>query len=168
AVGTVVAGRERAELEDLIGFFVNTLALRADLAGDPPFGELLARVRAVSLAAFAHAELPFEKLVEELNPERSLARSPIFQVMCVLQNAPGGELHVPGLGVGPLALGAGAAKFELTLSAFEAPDGLAASLEHRTELWDGPTLRRLLGHLATLLAAAADDPGRRLSELPLM
>ncbi|HSF39107.1 MAG TPA: non-ribosomal peptide synthase/polyketide synthase [Thermoanaerobaculia bacterium] len=167
-VGTPVAGRLRTELEPLIGFFVNTLVLRADLSGDPRFGDLLERTRARSLAAFAHQQVPFEQLVSELNPERSLAHTPLFQVMLALQNTPAGDLAVPGLSFHPLDTGVHGAKFDLNLSLGEGAPGLAGSLEYRTALFDAATARRMLDHLATLLAGAAADPETRLSELPLL
>ncbi|HSF39112.1 MAG TPA: non-ribosomal peptide synthase/polyketide synthase [Thermoanaerobaculia bacterium] len=167
-VGTPIAGRLRTELEPLIGFFVNTLVLRGDLGGDPRFGDLLERTRARALAAFAHQQVPFEQLVVELNPERSLAHTPLFQVMFALQNAPAGELKAPGLSFRPLDTGSPGAKFDLTLTLGEGAPGLAGSLEYRTALFDAATIRRMLGHLATLLAGAAAKPDVRLSELPLL
>ncbi len=169
AIGTPVAGRERAELEGLIGFFVNTLVLRTDLGGDPPFSEILARVRQTALGAYAHQELPFERLVEELNPERSLAHTPLFQVMCVMQNAPTHELALAGLALEPLEVPATTTKFDLTLSAVDAGElGMGGSLEYRTDLFDATTARRLLAHLETLLAAIAEHPETPLSRLPLL
>ncbi|HKV13301.1 MAG TPA: amino acid adenylation domain-containing protein, partial [Thermoanaerobaculia bacterium] len=167
-VGTPVAGRLRTELEPLIGFFVNTLVLRGDLAGDPRFVDLLSRTRARSLAAFAHQQVPFEQLVVELNPERSLAHTPLFQVMLALQNAPEGNLEVPGLSFRPLEAGSPGAKFDLTLTLGEGASGLAGALEYRTALFDAATIRRMLGHLATLLAGVAADPDTLLSDLPLL
>ncbi len=168
AVGTTVAGRDRAELEGLIGFFVNTLVLRTDLSGDPPFHRLLARVRQTALEAFAHQELPFEKLVEELNPERSLAHAPFFQVMCTLQNAPDHALEVPGLAFAPLDLPSHTAKFDLALSAGDSEQGLSGSLTYRADLFDAATARRLVAGFEALLAGIAADPGAPLSRLPLL
>ncbi len=167
-IGTPVAGRNRAELEGLIGFFVNTLVLRTDLSGDPPFREVLARVRQTALEAYAHQDLPFERLVEELNPERSLAHTPLFQVMCVMQNAPTQALELPGLAFEPLDLPATTAKFDLTLSAVDGGEGMGGSLEYRTDLFDATTARRTLAHLATLLAGIAADPETPLARLPLL
>jgi len=167
-VGTDVANRNRAETEGVIGFFINQLALRVDLAGDPPFRELLARVRETALAAYAHQDLPFERLVEELQPERDLSRQPIFQVAFVLQNVPVGLLHLPGLTLSPLEGGGGTAKLDLTVVATETPSGCWVNAEYATDLFDPPTIDRLLGHLATLLAAAVDDPSWPLSTLPLL
>ena len=168
AVGTPVAGRNRGELEPLIGFFVNTLALRADLAGDPTGRTLLARCRETALGAYAHQDLPFEKLVEELRPERELARAPLFQVMLALQNTPAAGFELPGLALAPVAIEPGTSKFDLTLSAIETPEGIAAWLEHDAHLFDPATAARLAGHFTTFLEALAAAPGRRLSALPLL
>ena len=168
AVGTPIANRTRAGLEPLIGFFVNTLALRADLSGDPTGRDLLARCRETSLGAYAHQDVPFEKLVEELRPERDLARAPLFQVLLSLQNAPLAELDLPGLALAPVEIEPETTKFDLTLSAAEASEGIAAWLEYDVHLFDRATAARLTGHFATLLESLAADPGRRLSELPLL
>ncbi|HVF62225.1 MAG TPA: amino acid adenylation domain-containing protein [Thermoanaerobaculia bacterium] len=165
-VGTPIAGRTRRETEGLIGLFVNTLVLRAGLAGDPAFADFLAQVRERALAAFAHQDLPFEKLVEALNPERALSHTPLFQVLFVLQNAPRQAAPLPGLRFGRMEVEEGVAKFDLTLAASETAAGLALSLEFNRDLFDAETAERLLGHLRTLLAAVVEDPGRRLSELP--
>ena len=168
--GTPIAGRNRVELEDLIGFFVNTLVLRTDLAGDPTFEQLLAQVRHHTLDAHEHQDLPFDKLVEELHPRRSLQRTPLFQVLLVVQNAPERALELPGLQLEPLALasGTGQAKFDLTLSFTEAGDELFGALEYNAALFDATTARRLLRHLHTLLAAAAEHPSDPISTLPLL
>ncbi|MFL6199420.1 MAG: amino acid adenylation domain-containing protein [Thermoanaerobaculia bacterium] len=168
AVGTPIANRTRAGLEPLIGFFVNTLALRADLSGDPTGRELLARCRETSLGAYAHQDVPFEKLVEELRPERDLARAPLFQVLLSLQNAPLPGIDLPGLALAPVEVEPETAKFDLTLSAAEVSEGIAAWLEYDVHLFDRATAARLAGHFATLLGSLAADPGRRLSELPLL
>jgi amino acid adenylation domain-containing protein len=168
AVGTPIAGRTRVELEPLIGFFVNTLVLRADLAGDPSGRALLGRCREAALGAYAHQDLPFEKLVEALHPDRELARAPLFQVLLSLQNAPAPAAELPGVSLAPLAVEPGTAKFDLTLSLAETPDGIVGWLEHDAHLFDGATAARLAGHFAVLLQALAADPGRRLAELPLL
>ncbi|HEY9421556.1 MAG TPA: amino acid adenylation domain-containing protein, partial [Thermoanaerobaculia bacterium] len=169
AVGTPVAGRNRAELEGLIGFFVNTLALRVDGSGDPSFRELLGRVREAALGAFAHQALPFEKVVEELQPRRDLSRPPVFQVMFSLQNAaPAGTLDLPGLSLRPLATPATTAKFDLTFFLAETGAGLAGSIEFNLDLFDPATIDRTARRFVLLLGGAAADPGRRLSELPLL
>ena len=167
-VGSPIAGRTRVETEGLIGFFVNTLALRTDLSGDPPFAELLGRVREAALGAYAHQDLPFEKLVEELGPDRSLSHSPLFQVMFQLHNVPGEDLALPELSVAPLTVEADTAKFDLTLGAVESGGELIGALEYSTDLWDEATIERMTGHWQALLASAADDPRRRLSELNML
>jgi amino acid adenylation domain-containing protein len=168
AVGSPVAGRNRMETEGLIGFFVNTVVLRGELGGDPSFAEALGRVRQTAVEAFAHEDLPFEKIVEELQPERSLAHSPLFQVLLVLQNAPMGALELPGLNLEPAPAETGRTKFDLTLSLNEIPQGLTGSWEYDADLFDAATVRRLHGHFVTLLAAAVSEPDRRVSELPLL
>ncbi|MCP4664646.1 MAG: amino acid adenylation domain-containing protein, partial [bacterium] len=166
AVGTPIAGRNHREIEDLIGFFVNTLVLRTDLAGDPTFVELLDRVRQVALDAYAHQELPFEHLVEELEPERDLSTSPLFQVLFAVQNAPRESLELPGLTLRPAAAEGGrTAKFELALSLQESPQGLVGTVEYRTDLFDDTTIDRLLVHYQRLLAAAVANPEARLRQL---
>jgi amino acid adenylation domain-containing protein len=167
-VGTPIAGRVRAELEPLIGLFLNTLALRGNLWGDPGFGEQLARVREAALGAYAHQDLPFERLVEELAPERNLTQSPVFQVLFVFQNTPQGVLELPGLTWSPLDSGAGAAKFDLTLNLSEYGDGLAGQLGFHRDLFDEATVRRWAGHLGVLLEGIAREPEKRLSERELM
>ena len=168
SVGTPVANRRRVELEGLIGFFVNTLVLRTDLSGDPSFRTLLARVRETALGAQAHQDLPFERLVEEVQPVRDLSRDPLFQVMFVLQNAPMQELTLSGLRAEPVATESGASKFDLTLAVIDTGEGLNASFEYATALFDAGTIERLAGHYCTLLEGIVADPERRLSELPLL
>ncbi len=167
-IGADVANRNRAETENLIGFFVNMLVLRTDLSGDPTFRDLLQRVREVCLEAYAHQDLPFEKLVEELQPERSLNHSPLFQVVLVLQNAPLKELHLPELTLSPVGGESGTAKFDLVFGLLEAEKRLIGSLEYSRDLFEAATIKRLLGHYQTLLAAVVADPGQRLSRLPLL
>jgi len=166
-VGSPIAGRTRVETERLFGFLVNTLALRTDLSGNPTFRELLARVREVALGAYAHQDLPFEKLVEELQPERNLSHSPLFQVMFVLQNAPRQPLTFPGLTLTPLEMDNGTAKFDLTLSIVEGK-GLRAAFEYNTDLFDKATIVRMLRHYQTLLQGIVADPERRIGRLPLL
>ena len=166
-VGTPIANRTHPWLEGLIGFFVNTLALRGRLDGDPAFREQLARGRATALSAYAHQDLPFGKLVEELRVERSLYHAPVFQAMLVLQNAPASALELPGLTLSPLPLNPGAAKFDLSLSFVEGP-GLRAALEYDAALFDLTTAERLLDRLGALLEGIATDPECRLSGLPVM
>ncbi len=172
-VGTPIAGRNRREIEDLVGFFVNTLVLRIELsAGDsgtaPAFLEVLGRVRAGALTAFAHQDLPFERLVEELAPERDLSRSPLFQVLFSLQNAPAGELRLPGLTLAPVETGAAVAKFDLSLYLVETGAEITGGLEHNRDLFDAGTVERLGARFAALLAAAVADPGCPVGDLPLL
>jgi amino acid adenylation domain-containing protein len=170
-VGTTIANRLRPELFGLVGFFVNTLVLLGDLNGDPDFGDLLARTRSAALAAYAHQDLPFEKLVEALAPERRLGRTPFFQVLLALQNTPPATLDLPRLEISRLAVATGTAKLDLSL-VFEAGPaglaGLAGTIEYDADLFDRTTVARLAGHLERLLEAALDDPARRLAELPLL
>lgn len=168
-VGTPVAGRNRAEIEPLIGFFVNTLALRVRIPGGGTFQALLDKVRQSVLDAFEHQELPFEKLVEELHPERTLSHTPLFQVMFVLQNAPSVAPEMEGLEITPLETGLPTAMFDLILSIREtAGGGLHGVLNYSTDIFDAPTIRQLLRHYTTLLEAVADDPGRRLGDIALV
>jgi amino acid adenylation domain-containing protein/non-ribosomal peptide synthase protein (TIGR01720 family) len=167
-IGSPIAGRTSAELERLIGFFVNTLVLRTDLAGDPSFRELLARVRENTLGAYAHQDVPFEMLVDVLAPERSRNRNPLFQAGFVLQNAPLPALELPGLRAQVEESDSGTSKFDLTLVTQETAEGLAVCFEYSTDLFDESTIARMSEHLKTLLSAIANDPERRISELPLM
>jgi amino acid adenylation domain-containing protein len=168
AVGTPIAGRTRVELEGLIGFFANTLVLRGDLAGDPGFRELLGRARERVLGAQVHQHLPFEKLVEELETERDLSRTPLFQTMFVHRAGPAEDLEVSGLGVSSLPLTTGTVQFDLLLAVEERGGRAVATLEHNRDLYDAATAGRLLEHLRLLLAAAAADPDLPLSALPLL
>jgi amino acid adenylation domain-containing protein len=168
AVGTPVAGRNRVEIEGLIGFFVNTLVLRGDLSDAPSFRELLGRVRETMLAAHAHQEVPFEKLVEDLAPERSLAQTPLFQVMFVLQNAPVASVEVENVRLRPVSRAGTTARFDLTLSLQEREGGLAGTVEHATDLFDPTTIRRLLAGFERLLAGAVTDPDLPLADIPLL
>ncbi|WP_442937947.1 amino acid adenylation domain-containing protein [Nostoc sp.] len=167
-VGSPIANRNRTEIEGLIGFFVNTLVLRTNLAGNPTFEELLAHVREVALGAYAHQDLPFEKLVEELQPQRSLSHTPLFQVMFVLQNAPMSALELPGLTLSPLTSESRTAKFDLTLLMTETAQGLVGNLEYNTNLFEDSTISRMAGHLQTLLSGIVANPQQHLSELPLL
>ncbi len=168
AVGSPIAGRGRSELEGLIGFFVNTLVLRTDLSGNPQFRELLARVRENSLDAYTHQDLPFEKLVEELAPPRDMSRNPMFDVMFALQNAPGTALALEGVEVSLLPLQRYSAKLDLTLVVQESAQGLQASWEYASDLFDAPTIDRMARHFQALLEAVVADPGQRIGELPLL
>jgi amino acid adenylation domain-containing protein len=167
-VGTPIAGRTRPELEGLIGFFVNTLALRADLSGDPTFRGLLARVREATLGAYAHQDVPFERLVDELQPERSLSHNPIFQAFFAFANTPDEALAFPGIEVSPIPVLTATAKFDLALGLGERDGALDGFLEYAVDLFDAATVRRLGEHLGVLLEAVAADPDRRISALPIL
>ncbi len=168
AVGTPVAGRTRVETEPLIGLFVNTLVLRVELAGDPEFADLLERARETTLAAYAHQEVPFERLVEELVPERDLSRPPLVQVLLALQDAPADDLRLSGLALRAETLETGTAKLELACVITETARGLTGRIEYNRDLFESATIERLAGHLARLLAGAAAQPSQRLSDLPLL
>ncbi|MEZ4646806.1 MAG: amino acid adenylation domain-containing protein [Chloroflexota bacterium] len=167
-VGSPIAGRNRAEIRDLIGFFVNTLVLRANMTDDPTFRELLQQVRETALAAYANQDVPFEKLVEEVQPTRSLSHSPLFQVMLVLQNAPMPAAELPDLTLTPLDVNTGTAKFDLFLSLTDSEAGLNGWVEYNTDLFDVETVALLWGHYVTLLTAVTQDPARHLTDLPLL
>ncbi|HZI09046.1 MAG TPA: amino acid adenylation domain-containing protein, partial [Myxococcus sp.] len=168
-VGSPIAGRRHAETEGLIGFFVNTLALRARLDGVPSFRELLRQVRGTTLGAYEHQDVPFEKLVEALQPVRDLSRSPLFQALFALQNAPVHEVLLPSLALRPLEGHEGeTAKFELGLELSESPEGFAGHLEVRAGLFTGDTAARMARHFHTLLEAIAANPDGRLSGLELL
>ena len=167
-VGAPVANRRRSELEQLIGFFVNTLVLRTEVTGGESFRELLGRVRETALRAYAHQDIPFEKLVEELQPQRSLSHTPLFQVMFVLENEPRQEAGPEGLTLRTLEAGAGTAKYDLTLSVEEGERGISVAFEYNTDLFDAKTVARMLGHFETLLEAVVADPDARVSRLPLL
>src|SRR5205085_4242211 len=167
-VGTPVAERNRAEIEHLIGFFVNTLALRTDLSGDPTFRELLKRVREVALGAYAHQDLPFERLVEELQPERHLGRAPLIRVMFVLQNTPLEVLDLPDLSFTLVSARKSMAEFDWVVNAQETERGLFITFEYNTDLFEATTIRRLLEQFNILLAGAVAQPEHRISDLPLL
>ena len=167
-VGSPIAGRDRAETEGLIGFFVNSLPLRANLAGNPSFRELLARVKETALGAYAHQGLPFERMVEELQPARSLSYPPIFQVMFALQNQPRVALTLPGLAIEPVASARDSAKFDLTLFMAERAGQLSCRLEYNTDLFAPDTATRLLQHFEVLLEGVTARPQQRVAALPLL
>ena len=167
-VGAPIANRNRAELEELIGFFVNTLVLRTDLSDTPTFRELLARIREVTLEAYAHQDLPLEQLVEELQPQRDLSYNPLFQVSFVLQNAPLPIQHLPGMTLTVLEVDNQTSKFDLTVNLEEKPDGISANFEYSTDLFDAATICRMAGHFQTLLEEIAANPDRCIEELPLL
>ncbi len=165
AVGSPIANRNRAEIEPLIGFFVNTLVLRTDLSGDPTARELLARVREVALGAYAHQDVPFEKLVERLAPERDLVGTPLFRVLLAVQGGLWEPLALPGLELTPAAVPGRTAKLDLSLTLLSEPPW-HGEVEYNRDLFDAATVSRLVHHLEALLAALVQAPERRLSEIP--
>ena len=167
-LGSPIANRNQVGIEGLVGLFVNTLVLRTDLGGNPSFRTLLGRVRETTLGAYAHQDLPFEKLVEELAPERSLSHAPLFQVLLALQNAPTAAAELPGLTLEPLEGEGGTAKFDLSLELFEDGLGLSGGIEYSTDLFDGATAARWANHLERLLEEVVADPDVRLSSLDLL
>jgi amino acid adenylation domain-containing protein len=167
-VGSAIANRNRQEIEGLIGFFVNSLVLRSDLSSNPTFLELLGRVREVALGAYAHQDLPFEKLVEELHPERNLSHHPLFQVTFSLQNTPIEALELPGLTLSQLEFDNPSAKFDLEFHMWESPQGLRGQVIYSSDLFDEATITRMLGHFQTLLEGIVANPQQRLCDLPLL
>ncbi len=167
-IGTPIANRTQRGTEGLIGLFVNTLVLRGEPAPRQPFGELLAAAREMALGAYAHQDLPFEKLVEALAPQRDLARTPLFEVMLAVQNAPLPALDLGGATLSPLAVHSGRAKFDLTLAISEAAESLAIELEYDAELFDPATAERFLAEWRRLLLAGAASPSTAIAELPLL
>ncbi|MBD1808186.1 amino acid adenylation domain-containing protein [Microcoleus sp. FACHB-SPT15] len=167
-VGSAIANRNRQEIEGLIGFFVNSLVLRTNLSGNPTFLELLDRVREVALGAYAHQDLPFEKLVEELHPERNLSHHPLFQVAFSLQNTPIKALELPGLTLWLLHFDNPSAKFDLEFHLWESPEGLRGQVTYSTDLFDDARITRMLGHFQTLLESIVADPQQRLCDLQLL
>ena len=169
-IGAPIAGRTDDALDELVGFFVNTLVLRTDTSGDPTFRELLARVRAYDLAAYAHQDIPFERLVETLNPARSMARHPLFQVMLAHQSMPADALGLPGLGVTPQPTGVGGAKFDLAVDVLEVQgtDGLDGVLEYRSDLYDHSTMVATARRLVRLFESVVVEPDRPIGQVDLL
>ena len=167
-VGIPVAGRNQAELEGLIGFFVNTLVLRTDLGGEPSFRDLMQRVKEVALAAYAHQDVPFEKLVEELQPQRNMSHSPLFQVTISLQNNAEEEWTLPGLKLDSLPRETVSAKFDLSLTMIETQNEIDCSLEYNTDLFDAIRIERMLAHFENLLQSAVENPAERISLIGLL
>ena len=168
SVGSPIAGRGRSEVEGLIGFFVNTLVLRSRFSPEASFRDLLLQVRDTTLGAYEHQDIPFEKLVEQLQPQRDPSRSPLFQVLFALQNMPIPELALGGLKSSPLESEGGISKFELSLFLQETPEGLRGVFEYNTDLFEPATIARMAEHLQVLLAAAVASPGTPVSRLPLL
>lgn len=167
-IGSPIANRNRAELEGMLGLFVNTLVLRNNLSGNPSFCEFLHRVREVTLDAYAHQDLPFEMLVEELQPERNLSRNPLYEVMFVLQNTPTSVQEVSGLTLRTLEFDSGTAQLDIFLSMFELQEGLTGCLEYNTDIFDATTISQFLNHFQTLLANIITNPEQRICNLSLL
>ncbi|MEH2311070.1 MAG: amino acid adenylation domain-containing protein [Nostoc sp.] len=167
-VGSPIANRNRSEIESLIGFFVNILVLRTDVSLNPSFWELLQRVRQTAMKAYSHQDVPFEKVVEALQPERNLSYSPLFQVMFILQNTPPGKLELPGLSLTRLEIENSTAKYDLTLSMIESEQGLSGSLEYNSYLFEQATITRMIGHFVSLLEGIVTNPHESISQLPLL
>jgi amino acid adenylation domain-containing protein len=167
-VGALIANRTRSEVEGLIGFFVNNLALRTDLGGNPTARELLGRVRETTLGAYEHQDIPFEKLLEELTFERDLSRSPVVQAMLNLLNFPAVYEELPGLKISSSGIRNDRANFDLSLWMAEGPESMVGWMEYNADLFDRPTARRMVGHLQRIFAAVATDPDRRIQDLPLL
>jgi non-ribosomal peptide synthetase component F len=167
-VGSPIAGRTRGETESLIGFFLNTLVLRAPVDGAATFRALLQRVRAACLGAYAHQDMPFERLVQELHPDPDPARSPLFQVIFNLQNTPREALSLPGIEVSRIDTGSTTVKVDLTLIMAERDGALGGLFQYGTDLFDAPTIARLVGCFRTVIEGAVAGPGRTVAELPLL
>jgi amino acid adenylation domain-containing protein len=167
-VGSAIAGRNRAEVENLIGFFVNALVLRGDLSGKPTFRVLLGRTREAALGAYAHQSLPFEKMVEVLRPERDTSRSPLFQVMLVLHNTPDEAANLKGLKATSILADSGTAKFDLTLYINETNDSAKVTAEYNTDLFEAARIERLVGHYQRLLEEIVADPDKPVAEMSIM
>jgi amino acid adenylation domain-containing protein len=167
-VGTPIAGRTMSETEDLIGLFINTLALRSNLSGDPSFVELLDRVKETALGAYAHQDLPFERLVKELQPDRTLAQNPLFQVMFVLQSEDIPALQLPGLTANHFRIDNIRANFDLTLDIVERDGQLVCLFESNADLFEAETVERMMGHFQTLLVGIVANPEQRIAQLPLL
>jgi amino acid adenylation domain-containing protein len=168
SVGTAITNRTRRGVEGLIGFFVNTLVMRTDLSGNPSFRELVRRERKVALEAYAHQEAPFEKVVEEINPERNLSRSPLFAVMMVLEDARGKDLEIKGLKAQWAGEDAATAKFDLELVLTQSGEGTEGSLEYSCDLYEGETIRRMARHFEKVVAEVVRDPDQRIKDIDLM
>lgn len=167
-IGTPVANRNQPELESVIGFFVNTLALRFDLQGNPTFVELLQRVRQVTLDGYAHQEAPFERVVQLLQPERTLSHTPLFQVIFNLMNLPNSHFSLPGLTLSPLEGNSKSAKFDLALSIGQGEAGVQGDLEYNSELFDHQTIERMARHWQQILKLVAKEPNRPVAGIPLL
>ncbi len=168
AVGTPIANRNRREVENIIGLFVNTLVMRIDVSEKPNFHTILTRIRKTALEAYANQDVPFERLVETLQPTRNMSRHPLFQVMFSLENAPTDNLALPGLEICPLSSDLEAAKFDLMISMGETEQGLQGAIQYNTDLFDHDTIERLLQHYQTLLRGIASSPETPVERIALM
>ena len=167
-VGTTIAHRNRAETEALIGFFINSLVIRTDLSGRPSFGRLLERVRETALGAYAHQDLPFEKLVEELQPARDMSRSPLYQVNFTMENTPRSTLELSGLTLSQFGIEINSAKHDLTLDIADGEHGLGGLIEYNTDLFNAPTIARMIEHLQIILQSIVADAEQKIVMLPLL
>ena len=167
-VGTPIAGRNDPDLARLIGCFVNTLVVRSDLFGNPSFRQLLQRVRAIALDAYAHQQLPFAQLLTKLKPERSRSHTPLFQVMFIFQNGPRQVLHLPGLLIEELELDCGLAKYDLTFEIIPKDGGLYCQIEYSSDLFERSTIQRMASHFRNLISSAIEDPTRPIAKLNLL
>jgi acyl carrier protein len=167
-VGTDMANRNRAETENVIGFFVNMLVLRTDLSGNPTFLELLGRVRETALGAYAHQDLPFERLVDELDLNRDPSRNPLFQAVFVLHNTPSNELKLPGVDLSPFSIESSSVQFDLILSLSESRDGIAGVMAYNTDLFDEETINKMVIRYQTLLQVIVEDPSQRIADFRLI
>lgn len=167
-VGSLIANRNRADIEHLIGFFVNTLVIRTNLKGNPTFQELLGKVRETTLQAYAHQDVPFERVVEAVQPVRLLSHTPIFQVVFAMQNAPTQPVSLSEISLEPIEVNRGTTKFDITLFIEEIDAGLSGTLEYNTDLFEAATIQRMAGHWQTLLQAAAEAPYTPVNQLPML
>ncbi len=167
-IGTPVANRNRIETAGLIGLFVNTLVMRVALSGNPTFQEALGQIRETALSAYTYQDLPFERLVEELRPQRDLSHNPLFQILFAYNNTPQAELKVKGLRLRPMEVETGSAKLDLSLLLEETELGIGGTLEYNTCLYDRERMRRMGAHLITILEAVAVNPGLRIAEIPML
>ncbi|BBC27208.1 non-ribosomal peptide synthetase [Pseudanabaena sp. ABRG5-3] len=167
-IGSPIANRDRAEVENLLGFFVNNLVLRIQIQQNPSFQELLTQVKKIALDAYDHQSLPFEKLVEELQPERNLSYHPLFQVMFILQNSPTQSLQIPDLSLSGIEVESNTTQLDLTLEMLDLHEGLAGNFEYNTDLFECSTIDRMVGHFQNLLEAIAINPFLKISQIPIL
>jgi non-ribosomal peptide synthetase component F len=167
-VGTPIANRNRAEIEGLIGFFVNTLALRIDLSGDPTFRELVKRVRDVTLNAYAHQDLPFERVIEELQPERDKRMNPLFQILFVLQNSPMSPLDLPGITINKLETNTRSAMFDIMMIMVDSGAGLIGYVVYNIDMFEQSTITRMADHFKAVLEKVSGDADVRLLDIPIV